>query len=160
MKDRKEYFVQYGKDNKEKISKYGKGWYQKNKEVINERHREHYQKNRIQRLAQLKILNQLPEIKERRRLNSIKWRDESREWLFEQLGGAKCVNCGYNTDKRALQFDHISGNGNKFRKTRRSYHSMMVYFKKNPNLTKQLLQVLCANCNVIKKFENNEVANR
>ena len=65
-----------------------------------------------------------------------------------------------NTDSRALQFDHIEGNGNKFRKTRRSYHSMMVYFKKNPNLAKSLLQVLCANCNQLKKFDNNEVANR
>ena len=147
-------------DNKEKISQYGKEWYKKNREKKLVQGNQWYKTNHKERLNRMRKYIETPEAKEKKRINSIKWRNEAREWLFEALGGAKCAKCGFDTDKRALQFDHILGNGNKFRKTRRNYHSMMVYFRKNSEFAKQLLQVLCSNCNQIKKFKNNEVAYR
>ena len=77
--------------------------------------------------------------------------------VFEALGGAKCSNpdChtpGRETDKRCLQIDHINGNGNRDRK---KYGSTYKYFQAilaNPSE----YQILCANCNWIKRAENDE----
>lgn len=81
-----------------------------------------------------------------------------RNSVLEIMGG-KCVRCGFS-DKRALQIDHIKGGGNRERKEKRflgmgtSYYKyVMESFLKNENR----YQLLCANCNWIKRFENNEV---
>ena len=73
--------------------------------------------------------------------------------------GAKCVKCGFS-DKRALQIDHIKGGGNKERKEKRFLGHGKNYFRyvlesflKGENK----YQLLCANCNWIKRFENNEI---
>jgi hypothetical protein len=72
------------------------------------------------------------------------------------LLGGKCFRCGYS-DIRALQLDHVSGGGKKeFRelgKVQRYY-----YYSKHPEEARVRLQVLCANCNWIKKAENAEVS--
>jgi hypothetical protein len=78
-----------------------------------------------------------------------------REETLNLLGG-KCVKCGFN-DKRALQIDHINGGGNKERKD-----GLGFGMKFNKHVTKSFLknedkyQLLCANCNWIKRSENNE----
>lgn len=69
--------------------------------------------------------------------------------------GNKCKKCGYS-DKRALQIDHKFGGGRKERKN--SGHSMKYYrkvLKKIKEGSKEY-QLLCANCNVIKRVENFE----
>ena len=80
--------------------------------------------------------------------------DKLRHDLFEILGGAICIRCGFS-DKRALQLDHINGGGNVIHKKFRGKNMYKIYLQ-NPELTKQTLQVLCANCNWIKRHENNE----
>ena len=83
---------------------------------------------------------------------------ELRGTLLEVLGG-KCNHCGF-TDSRALQFDHIHGDGSKSRKesgnhrNRESYYRMLL---QNPEYTLSNIQILCANCNWIKRFDNNEI---
>lgn len=77
------------------------------------------------------------------------------------LGGA-CVQCGY-TDQRALQFDHIDSNGWELRKaTKRSAdghgfvrHMAIVEAIKNRTIRDEY-QLLCANCNQIKRREKEE----
>jgi len=78
-----------------------------------------------------------------------------KEALFDVLGRT-CVRCGYS-DIRALQFDHIDGDGRKDRK----YHGsgMYQYYATRPQLALNVLQVLCANCNWIKREEDNECIN-
>ena len=66
--------------------------------------------------------------------------------LFDLLG-IQCSVCGFS-DIRALQFDHINGGGDK---TGRSYYKYIS----DPDI-KLKLQVLCANCNWIKRHENKE----
>lgn len=111
--------------------------------------------------------------REMARLDAQKRRDDNPEH-YRQIGkrcrelqrdralalyGSKCAVCGF-TDKRALQFDH------KFR-------PYGAYSKKNhihgPVLCSALLrgiankedyQVLCANCNWIKRHDNHEVTPR
>lgn len=74
--------------------------------------------------------------------------------LFKILGGAICVRCGF-TDDRALQFDHKKGMGQIDRKMN-GITTRYKYYIDHPDEAKEDLQVLCANCNWIKRFENNE----
>ena len=76
--------------------------------------------------------------------------------LINALGG-KCVRCG-NSDYRCLQLDHINGHGNKERKLGNSA-SILRYYNKHQNEIKSKFQLLCANCNWIKRYENNEHGN-
>jgi hypothetical protein len=77
-----------------------------------------------------------------------------RKKLLELLGG-RCVRCGLS-DIRALQIDHINGHGSKELHKKGNITTYRQYMA-NPNLAKSQLQVLCANCNWIKRAENKEV---
>lgn len=69
--------------------------------------------------------------------------------------GDKCVKCGF-TDVRALQIDHVYGGG--VREWRNSgYYTV---YNKVLEDTEGRYQLLCANCNWIKRYENNEVRGR
>lgn len=74
-----------------------------------------------------------------------------RKLLFRELGD-KCVHCGFS-DVRGLQFDHIKYIG---RKNRLSTNEFYYRYAKNIELARKELQVLCANCNVIKRVELGE----
>lgn len=67
--------------------------------------------------------------------------------------GSKCVRCGFY-DERALQIDHINGGGNK----EKDMGAAKMYRKILADSTGY--QLLCANCNAIKKVENKEVVGR
>lgn len=90
------------------------------------------------------------------------YRNSSRKAEIFSILGGRCVRCGFD-DHRALQVDHINGGGNKERKAVSS--SGTTYYK---FVLRELIegkgnrkyQLLCANCNWIKKFENKEVFRR
>jgi hypothetical protein len=77
-----------------------------------------------------------------------------RNSVIETLGG-KCIECGFS-DKRALQIDHIKGGGSMERKTKKfsgQFHKQVIEsFLKG----EEKYQLLCANCNWIKRFKNCE----
>lgn len=77
---------------------------------------------------------------------------ELHEQILELLGGAVCARCGF-TDIRALQIDHIDGNGKQDRKL---YKQTIRWYKHILEAGGSGLQVLCANCNWIKRHENGE----
>jgi hypothetical protein len=67
-----------------------------------------------------------------------------------QLYGGKCSRCGFS-DWRALHFDHVHGGGNQRK----------IDYSRNPShvikcFGKDIFQLLCANCNNIKIYENGE----
>ncbi|KKM95042.1 hypothetical protein LCGC14_1192260 [marine sediment metagenome] len=72
--------------------------------------------------------------------------------IIMMLGGA-CSECGMD-DLRCLQIDHVNAGGSKDRQVNsykakamaRAWHGAMA----------GKYQVLCANCNWIKRYENNE----
>lgn len=64
--------------------------------------------------------------------------------------GGKCTRCGF-TDERALQLDHVDGGGRAHFKQFKSPASLYTWVERN-NYPKSL-QILCANCNSIKRFE-------
>ena len=84
----------------------------------------------------------------------IKYESKSRMEIFILLG-EKCVLCGFS-DKRALQIDHINGDGfsdkNRCRNSSSFRRRVCDSIKKGENR----YQILCANCNWIKRHENNE----
>jgi hypothetical protein len=112
-----------------------------------------------------------PEFRERRKLRQREWSQQNREIycarkreerkrlrneIFNLLGN-RCARCGF-FDWRAFQIDHINGHGlqemKKFKTDTRKYlvHVLEV-LKSGDNKDYQLL---CANCNQIKKYEKGE----
>lgn len=69
----------------------------------------------------------------------------------------KCVMCGFD-DIRALQIDHINGNGRDHRRQlgRRAGGSDIIIDFIIKNNYPDGFQILCANCNMIKVIENKE----
>jgi len=68
-----------------------------------------------------------------------------------KLGG-KCAICGFS-DERALQIDHIKGGGIQDVKKHGNHYTMYKHILENPDG----YQVLCANCNWIKRHRNHEL---
>lgn len=82
-----------------------------------------------------------------------KARVKYRALAIERLGG-KCCKCSFS-DPRALQFDHIAGGGG--RERIRGHGGGITYLKDIALGRRSDIQLLCANCNVIKRFENKEI---
>ena len=89
--------------------------------------------------------------------NSPKSIKNRRIELIKYLGG-RCVRC-QNDDMRVLELDHINGGGYMIRK-RDGTNRHIRFLSNNPEEAKSIVQVLCANCNRIKKHENNENPNK
>lgn len=75
-----------------------------------------------------------------------------KQTIYEKLGNT-CSRCGFS-DPRALQIDHVRGGGNKEHTVVKNAHK---YLRKVIEDTEGLYQILCANCNWIKRHENQEV---
>lgn len=121
---------------KEYQRQYIRKWYLENRE-------EHKKKNQKWYL----------ENKHRYNIGRVQMRQRYRDILFEILGGAVCVKCGFS-DRRALQFDHKMGEGTRkmHNEEMKDYHNYVKYAR-NPELARKTFQVLCANCNAIKRHE-------
>lgn len=89
--------------------------------------------------------------------NNPKYKYATREnYRIEILNllGNKCSRCGYDSDIRALQIDHVNGGG---RDDRREHGgSMYIRIYEQLKDGSKEYQVLCANCNWIKRMENKE----
>jgi hypothetical protein len=88
------------------------------------------------------------------RENSNRYYWRARNNVIKALGN-KCAKCGYS-DARALQVDHVNGGGVRERKLN-GWAPTKFYndIAENPDPTKW--QLLCANCNWIKRHENQEM---
>ena len=84
---------------------------------------------------------------------AIRSTNDYRKMVIDALG-AKCCRCGYDTDIRALQIDHIHGKGGEDRRAPGNVYIRMLESIQRGETDKY--QVLCANCNWIKKQENRE----
>lgn len=90
----------------------------------------------------------------------------TRQEVIAYLGG-RCVSpyCKWInldgtpgcTDSRCLQIDHVNGDGAKRRKSGEEKNGSTLYRKVMKTTPGVEYQLLCANCNWIKRRENNEV---
>jgi hypothetical protein len=90
----------------------------------------------------------LDKIKERNRLDRVR--------VLLYLGN-KCAHCGIE-DPRVLQIDHVKGGGCK--EAAKGMTGSKLYkdvFIREPG---EKYQLLCANCNWVKRYENKEVPDR
>ena len=69
--------------------------------------------------------------------------------------GGECVRCGVR-DLRCLQLDHINGEGEKHDEKYHDRALMYRYYLNHPEVVIKKYQILCANCNWIKRYENHE----
>lgn len=76
---------------------------------------------------------------------------QTRELVLIHLGN-KCRRCGI-TDRRVLQIDHVNGGGNQEVKAIGQYGIHKKILSGNHDTEYQLL---CANCNCIKRVEKEE----
>lgn len=72
--------------------------------------------------------------------------------VFDKYGGV-CQHCGFS-DARALCIDHVHRGGED---ERRKLTGGKLYRKLNKLPVQDGYQLLCANCNLIKAIENNEL---
>ena len=130
---KKSYNKQYRFDHKEQLRKKKRKRYLKNIEEERQKRREwnkknpHYTRNRIRVIRSL-ILTKL---------------------------GNRCVICG-NGDPRVLQIDHINGKGCEERRKLGTSGLSNKLIKLNEIELRQNYQLLCANCNSIKRYEKME----
>lgn len=83
-------------------------------------------------------------------LNDRRLRYLRRQEIILFLGN-KCVKCGF-MDWRALQIDHILGGG-----TKETHGWSQSKFFDDVRSNREKYQLLCANCNSIKRIENGEL---
>lgn len=127
----------------------------KNRERLRERSKTYYYQDHGKRLASRAQTRQkyLDRELEHNREYHVLRRQTMRKQLFDVLG-RECARCGYNTDERALQIDHINGRGNA---DRRRFASLTAYYEHILAVGKDGgYQTLCANCNHIKMVEAKE----
>ena len=91
----------------------------------------------------------------RRKVYMREYMQERRLELLAAFGG-KCKRCGFS-DPRALQIDHVHGGG---RVEILSGISTNAYAKRILADKTGKYQLLCANCNWIKKHENGETGDK
>lgn len=116
---------------------------------------------RIKNLDSVKASARKWTINNRDKFNAIrrKWvknnRIRKRAAVIERFGGT-CVRCRFS-DARALQIDHINGGGGRELNTMRNttYYDHLLKINDVDLFAKY--QLLCANCNWIKRIEQNEV---
>jgi hypothetical protein len=143
---RKKYDAERYKKNKKINNENAKKWRKEHPEEVKAHYRKYYRKHAK---ARKKAVH---EYHKKNVEQSRRWGREhgarEREKILS-LYGKKCNTCGYSKDVRALQLDHINGNGKIDRKKTRVFKYVLENKKK--------FQILCANCNWIKRYTNNEM---
>lgn len=133
-------------------------WRENNREKLREGYRRYRENNKEKIQAQQKEYRERTR-EARKKSNTLyhrKRRQEIRNKIFDMLGGPVCKQCGYSEDSRALQIDHINGGGHRHRKST----SPSLYYAAILASGGEGFQVLCANCNQIKRYANSEVTDK
>jgi len=121
------------------------------KEGNRRRQASYYARHRDEVLQRKRERRQSPEVRQQETDYNRNRRRATKQQVHD-LYDNKCARCGFS-DARALQIDHIEGGGRKERADDKAYITMYLRILKNP----APYQLLCANCNWIKRIENREL---
>lgn len=122
---------------------YNKKYYSENKDTLKER-------------ARIKGKKRYRDNPRKHSMIMRKYKRKIRLALVAALGG-KCVRCGFD-DERALQVDHVNGGGVKEARALTGMKNKVILDKVLKG--SEDYQLLCANCNWIKRVENNETSRK
>lgn len=138
------------KQNPEKVKTAQKRYRQKHPDRVRKATKKWREKNK----EKMKLWKSMTPTKQRQYART--YRKKLRTTIINLLGG-KCVKCG-ESDWRCLQIDHIHGGGNKERKKKflKDYGNYLRYVLRQVKAGSKDYQLLCANCNWKKKYDNNE----
>lgn len=141
---------EYYKMNKERILEGNKTYRETHKEEISNRRRKFYRENKN------KVNSSYRKYRKRNREKILEYsrnRNKKKRIELLKLLGSKCVKCGFS-DWRALQIDHVNGGG--LAEHKKYGGSIYKLIRRKVIEGSKDYQLLCANCNNIKKFENKE----
>ncbi len=152
---------QYYLKNRERLLLKARGYYEENSETIKERTRQWYQNHKDEPGFKKVTSEYAHKYYLKHRGEKLLYHKE--RWLKHRMilinyFGGKCERCGFS-DYRALQIDHINGGGSREMRNLVILKAPLRYLeriKKN----RGEYQLLCANCNWIKKYENKETAKK
>ena len=152
---------------KEEKNAYYRKWRKEHKEIVQASLKKYYdsqkgkENSKRKQARAKKRYHTDPEYKAHKMAQNQLYRDRHPEQFRDMWNRAKnaayallgevCIVCGF-ADRRALQIDHKKGNGNRERKR---LGQLGIYRRvlRHP----EDYQILCANHNRIKMFENHEV---
>jgi len=130
---------------------YYKNYYQNHKERKFDTNQD-WRKNHLERYREL--------ARKSARTQRIKIKIEIFALLGSKCSNPSCLVPNGCTDSRCLQIDHINGNGKQKKRSSNGYDSGSNYYRgilKEIKASSKDYQLLCANCNWIKRCENNEM---
>jgi hypothetical protein len=126
------------------------------------KHKQRICKNCDNKITMNRRKNHQEEYKETLKKTSMNRRNKTRIKIFSLLGN-RCAN-PYNLnhgdfllDWRCLQIDHVNGDGHS--QGKKGHEMYMKKILKAIEAGSKDYQLLCANCNWIKRYENNEHGN-
>lgn len=119
---------------------YLREYYLKNKARIRAYQREYYKKN--------------PDFARKKAVSQDEYRLKCKLDTYKALGN-KCKKCGFK-DIRALQIDHINSDGKAERVTGGYRYQFYKKVLESVKRKEKRYQLLCANCNWIKRYTHNE----
>lgn len=149
-------------EEKKKRREYHKNWRDKRtleqkrrrKERQKNYHKEHIEEFRARRIERYKR----DPGKQKKRWEYLRGRSIKKRSFILGLFGDRCVRCGFK-DWRALQIDHIKGRGGE-EKRLKGHSDRRGFLLEDVKKSPEKYQILCANCNWIKRYENNECIKR
>lgn len=116
------------------------------------RSRKYYIRNKEKMALKFKDLYKTKEFRDKRLMQRKRYMHKWKTSVYKLLGN-RCNRCGFS-DPMAFQIDHINGNGYLENRRRNIVHYKRVAISLRNGENKY--QLLCANCNWIKRIENNE----
>lgn len=134
----------------EHILEKNRRWRERNREKLRAANKAYYAANAEKcRASSMDRKAADPERKAKDRAHYLEHKRARRRAILEHLGG-KCARCGFS-DWRGLQIDHIGNGGCQHRK---GFSNLWTYYKHIlDHIGSGEYQVLCANCNQIKRYE-------
>ena len=152
----KESHKKYYESHKEEQRVYTKNYYIKNKKRILKRCKKWYLKNK-KKMEKYKKIWRLKNHERILKTGNAHRQQVKKECFFHYSPDMKCQHCGYS-DIRTLSIDHIDGKGAFHRRKDKNCRNIYVWLKEREYPSG--FQVLCMNCQWIKRVENNEITHR
>jgi hypothetical protein len=144
----------YYNKNKEKIKAWRKKYYEKHKEE-QKIHAKKYYEEHIN-LIRAHYNKNKEKINKKHQMEYAQLRGQIFELLGNKCNNPSCLVSNGCSDIRCLQIDHISGGGCKEIKSFGSPKRFYIYVLEQLKSGSKNYQLLCANCNWIKRHENKE----